>query len=74
MKGLPQLDLLQYRLCCEESDEELLGRFGFARGASTVKFFKMTWKERRGEERRRIREKERVFSFAIACGMGELNG
>ena len=51
MKGLPQLDLYQNRLCCKWSDEKLLGRVGFARVASTVKFFEMSWKEMKKRER-----------------------
>ena len=56
MKGMPQLDPHQNRLCCKESDEELLGWVRFAKGASNVKFFKMSWKERRGKEEERKKE------------------
>ena len=56
MKGQPQLDSHQNEICYEESDEELLGLVGFAREASTVRFFKMGWKERRGGEEERKSE------------------
>ena len=45
--AVPQSDSHQNRLCCEENDEKLLGRVKFARAVSTVKFFKLSRKERR---------------------------
>ena len=64
MKGLPQSDSQQNKLCCKEDDEKLLGPVRFARAVSTMKFFKLTWKERRGKKE----ERERNFSFTMANG------
>ena len=57
------MDLHQNRVCCEEGDEEFLGRVRFCRRNLRGEVLKHAMV---GEERRGRRGKERTFSWVVA--------